>query len=79
MDPATVALVVQSVSAGLGALAQVAPSVAAAFTGGRPVEEVLAEAEAAVRALEERESAGGDSTAGTWDRDLAQRKAGGTK
>ena len=79
IDPATATLVVQAVGAGLSALAQIAPSVAAIFTGGRPVAEVIAEAHKAVEALPEREAAGGDSTAGTWDRDLAGRARGGTK
>ena len=74
MDPATVALVVQSVSAGLGALAQVAPSVAAAFTGGRPVEEVLADARKAVEALPTRTGEGG-----AWEADLKARVDGGEK
>lgn len=75
----TAAQVVEIVGAGLSLLAQIAPSVAAAFTGGKPVADVIADARKAVEALPEREAKGGDSTAGTWDRDLAERVAGGTK
>lgn len=71
--------VVEMVGAGLTLLAQIAPSVAAAFTGGRPVADVIADARKAVEALPEREAKGGDSTAGTWDRDLAGRVEGGAR
>jgi hypothetical protein len=75
----TAAMVVEMVGAGLTLLAQIAPSVAAAFTGGRPVQDVIADAHKAVEALPQREATGGDSTAGTWDRNLAGRTKGGTK
>lgn len=75
----TASAVVQMVGTGLTLLAQIAPSIAAVFTGGRPVADVIADARKAVEALPEREAKGGDSTAGTWDRDLSDRVSGGTK
>lgn len=48
MDPIAI---VQLVSAGLGMLATVAPEVAKVFTGGRPIEELTAEAIEKARAL----------------------------
>lgn len=58
-------------------ISTLAPPVAAAITGGQSVEEAIAAARKAAEALPEREAAGGDSTAGAWDRDLAERKARG--
>lgn len=75
----TAAAVVEIVSGALTLLAQIAPSIAAVFTGGRPVADVIVDARKAVEALPEREAKGGDSTAGTWDADLKDRVSGGTK
>lgn len=66
-------MVVRSVSAGLSALAEVAPEVAKLFTGGRPIEELTAEAIKRAREIPVRTGPGG-----TWSADLERRKAGGT-
>lgn len=72
MDPATVIQIVQAVTSGLAALGTVAPSVAAAITGGQSVEGAIAAANAAAEALPVREG-----TSGTWAHDLARRKGDG--
>lgn len=75
----TASAVVEIVAGALTILAQIAPSVAAAFTGGRPVADVIGDARKAVEDLPEREAKGGDSTAGAWDANLKDRVSGGTK
>lgn len=56
----------------LTALAAVAPAAAAALTGGQTVPEALAAARSSLKALPVRSGEGG-----TWDVDLAARKARG--
>lgn len=51
MTSAAVLGIVQIVAAALKALEPFAPAVVAVFTGGRPVAEVVADAEKAARAL----------------------------
>lgn len=58
--------------AALTTLARVAPDVAKAFTGGKPVAEAIEDAQKAVDELELRTDVGG-----RWDRDLRNREAGG--
>jgi hypothetical protein len=69
----SVEAVVKVVGASLEALVLLAPSVAAAFTGGRPVGELVAEALERARELPVRTGADG-----TWEADLAARKRRGT-
>jgi hypothetical protein len=64
--------VVQMVGAGLEALGRLAPSVVEVFTGGRPVGELVDEALRRARELPVRTGSGG-----TWEADLAARKARG--
>jgi hypothetical protein len=59
--------IIKIVGTGLQLLGAVAPSVAQAFTGGRDVEEAIADAKKAASELPVREADG------TWDRDLADR------
>lgn len=64
----SVATVVDLIVTGLLALAEHAPAVAAAFTGGRPVEEAIADARAAAAEIPVRSGPGG-----TWTEDLERR------
>lgn len=66
-------LLVAGVMALLKVIEVAAPSVAAAITGGQSVDEAAANARKAQEALPDRER--GD--AGTWDRDLDERKKRG--
>ena len=65
--------VISIIAAALGALATAAPTVASAITGGQSAEEAIAAARKAAESLPVRT---GDH--GTWEADLATRKAGGT-
>ena len=67
-----------SIIAAIGQLLAALPGpIAQAITGGQDVDAALAAGRKAAEALPQREEAGGDTTAGAWDRDLEERKARG--
>lgn len=67
-----------SIIAAIGQLLAALPGpIAQAITGGQDVGAALAAGRKAAEALPQREEAGGDTTAGAWDRDLEARKARG--
>lgn len=69
---------IASIISAVGALLAALPGpIAQAITGGQDPSEAIAAARKVAEALPQREAAGGDSAAGAWDRDLAERKARG--
>jgi hypothetical protein len=70
--------VIAAIISALGGLLAALPGpIAQAVTGGQSVEDAIAAGRKAAEALPEREAAGGDDTAGAWDRDLEERKRRG--
>lgn len=63
---------IRIIEASLTALAAAAPTIASAITGGQSVDEAIAAARAAARALPVR-----TGPEGTWTADLERRKRGG--